>query len=55
MDFVDFLIKAKLAGYAFGGEDTELIFEDGSMVGVIAIPYISINHKLSLVREGTKI
>lgn len=30
IDFVDFLIKAKLAGYATGGEGQELIFEDGS-------------------------
>jgi hypothetical protein len=30
LDFIEFIIKAKLAGYATGGEDQELIFEDGS-------------------------
>lgn len=31
MDFKQFLIKAKLSGYATGGEGKEIKFEDGGL------------------------
>ncbi len=41
MALVDFIIKAKIAGYATGGENQELKFDDGS----IGFEFASDEHK----------